>query len=146
MKMKKWIITICLMGVTLVGCEQLYNQAGDPNSPLNVVADTVAAVAPAVTGVITATAASTPWGAITLIGLNILTVVVAAYKNHKKNLVIGEKDEEFQNVETVTKFMVDVVENLPDETQAKFKELIGSKLKDNDFYKIGKAIISGLKG
>lgn len=145
MKTLLMTVVICVGMMTLMaGCEPAYQMVSDPNSGLNVAVDAVEWIAPAVGG--GAAATGTPWGALLFLGTTVLTGVIAAYKNHKKNLIIGGQDEEFKNVELVTMFMVDVVESLPEEAQNKFKEMISVKLKDNDFYKIGKSIILGLKG
>lgn len=157
--MKKWIVLLVLC-ILLIGCEDVARNVADPNSSLNVAIDKIAEIAPVVgTGASTATSVF-PWAATVLLVTNVVTAVIAVYKNRRKDVVIGgqndeideqsgvidEQDAMYANLTTTSKAIVDAVEALPDEAKAVVKRCVEEKLKDNDFYKIGKAVISGLKG
>jgi len=147
-----WKIIIVVIAVLLivVGCEQFAQNMVDPNSSLNQTVDAVSLAAPVVGA--GATATGTPWGAAVGLIATIIATAVGVYNNYRKKIVIGEKDATLQNTETATRAIIEAVENLSgveledgktigDEIKAVVKE----RLQDKDFYRIGKAIIDGLK-
>jgi len=147
--MKK-IVFAALFVLLIAGCDSLTRSVADPNSSLNTAVNTVGGIAPAVGA--GATATGTPIGM--LIGLitTIVATVIGVYNNHKKKIVIGGKDSELNNITTTTKAIVDAIEALSDipvgsgETIGDVvKSKVSENLKDKEAYKIGKAIIAGLK-
>ena len=142
-KMLMLIMAVLLLGVA--GCEEVARIVADPNSQLNVIVDTVAPIVPAVG----AAGAATPWGAIVLAITAAVTALIGVYKTHRKNIVIKGQDANLKNITTATKAVIAAVDALPDDLQKKVKDMVEEKLHDLDdknFYKIGKAVISGLKG
>lgn len=152
--MKKLVFYIVLAAavlLTVAGCEQVAQSVADPNSGLNQAVDTINSVVPVVGS--GAMATGTPWGAIVGLAATIIATVTGVYNNHRKKVVIDEKDAHIQNTETATKAIIEAVEELKivelkDGTTLgdTVKEAVKARLQDKDFYKIGKAVISGLKG
>ena len=150
MKAKKWIWAAVVILLVIAGCEEIARNVVDSNSGLNQAVDTLAAVAPVVGS--GAVATGTPWGAVVGLIATIVITVAGVYNNHRKKVVIGEKDAHIKNTETATKAIIEAVEGLKDialkdgETLGEVvKEGVKAELKDKDFYKIGKAIITGIK-
>ena len=155
-KTKMLIVMVCLLVagcLFITGCD-LWQQAADPNSGLNVGVDTTSAVVPIIAGAAVAAAvAGFPWAATVLLVTNIVSVVIGTYKNHRKNIVIGEQNEKYTNTKVTTKAIIEAIEavgaveingggTVSDVVKTKVEE----KLKDKDAYLIGKAIITALKG
>lgn len=152
--MKNLIVALllCLLVAGVAGCE-LAGQVVDPNSSLNVAVDTAAKIAPAVAaGAGAAAAAGFPWAACVLLVTNIVSVAIGVYKNHQKNITIGEQDSKYNNTKVTTKAIVEAIEAVgeidhEDTTVGDIiKEKVEEKLKDKDYYLIGKAVITALKG
>ena len=128
-----------------VGCEYAYNQANDPNSVTNKVANTVEMAKP-ILDIVVNTTAVTPYGTIAGVILGVLGVISSGYQTWRKKLVANK----FINLETTTKTIIGAIEDLAavnvgteGNTLGKIvKGEIGKKLED---YEAGKAIISGIK-
>lgn len=145
---KKWIVALVLC-LLVAGCEDVAQMVVDPNSGLNVGVDAVSEVLPAVTiGATTAAGSGVPWAPVVLLVTNIAAGLIAAYKNHQKNVT----EDKYENVAVTTKAIVDAVEAVSeikheDTTVGDIiKAKVEDKLKDKDYYLIGKIVIDTLKG
>ncbi len=136
---KKWIWLLALMALLVVGCEQI----ADPNSSLNLAVDAVGKVIPIVGA--GATATGTAWGTIAGVIATIIASALGIYNNFRKKVVINEKDADIINIELATRAIIDMVEALPDAIKEKAKATVKLNLQEHDFYRIGRAIIAGLK-
>ena len=155
MKTKIMIMMLLCMSFAFLGCNELIQEAADPNSGLNVGVDAVSNIIPAVAaGAGAAAAAGLPWAAIVLLATNVVSVVIGTYKNHRKNIVIDEQDELYINTKVTTRAIIEAIEDVGGMTVSGGSETVGDvikgkveeKLKDKDYYLIGKAIITALKG
>ena len=142
------------MSFAFLGCNELIQEVADSNSGLNVGVDAVSNIIPAVAaGAGAAAAAGLPWAAIVLLATNVVSVVVGIYKNHRKNIVIDEQDELYINTKVTTRAIIEAIEDVGG-IKVSEEETIGGiikgkveeKLKDKDYYLIGKAVITALKG
>ena len=147
---KKWFWAAVAILLIIAGCEEIARNVADPNSGLNQAVNTIGEVAPVVGS--GATATGTPWGAVVGLIATIITTTAGVYNNHRKKVVIGEKDAHIKNTETATKAIIETIEGLKNialkdgETLGEVvKEEVKARLKEKDFYKIGKAVISGIK-
>lgn len=149
---KKFIVSIVLL-LILSGCYDFRRQAKDPNSNLNKTVDNIDNAAnfakenAHVAG---------PYGWIVGIVATAITASIGTYKSYRKNITIDEEKTKYSNIEVASKAVVDVIEDLskialPDDKfpESSIGELVKNrveaKLKDKDIYKIGKAVIAGLK-
>ena len=143
------IASILFILSTIAGCDQAYQDITDANSPLNQAADRVSQVAPVVGA--GAKATGTPWGAGVFLGTTILSALLGVYSTYRKNIVIDQRDSEYQNIETTTKAIVAAIEKVSEVPLGEgtvgdtVKAEVKKQLQDNQAYKVGKAIISGLK-
>ena len=144
------IASILFILSTIAGCDQAYQDITDANSPLNQAADRVSQVAPVVGA--GAKATGTPWGAGVFLGTTILSALLGVYSTYRKNIVIDQRDSEYQNIETTTKAIVAAIEKVSEVPLAgdvtvgdRVKQEVKEQLKDSQVYRVGKAIISGLK-
>ena len=145
-------VSVMALGLLIAfGCDSVATDIADPNSGLNQTVEAIETIAPAIT-----TAATTTGTSVGLVIGGIATAIsalIGVYNNYKKNIVIDEKDAHLKNTTTTTKAIVSAVEKLSSvEVGAEGKtvgEIVKSEvkinLKDSDAYKIGKAIINGLK-
>ena len=151
--MKKLLFVVVLSIIMLTGCAQLASQVKDDSSTLNKTVDTASQAAIGVNAAGTAaTAAGLPWGWILTLAGGLVTVATGEYRNYKKKLVITEQGEDYDAVAMTTKAIVDAIERLgsvPVRDSGSVADVVKAKvsdeLKNNDIYKIGKAVISGLK-
>jgi len=146
----KMILGAILILLIVGGCEGLWQNIADPNSGLNETVGALGTMTPAIGGAAGAT--GTPWGATVGLFATIIAVGVGVYNNYRKKVVIGEKDSDITNYRETTKAIVQAIDEL-ESVELKdggtlgdyVKSLVGDNLKKKDWYRIGRAIISGLK-
>ena len=156
--MKKFLVTLVLLTLLLVSCESVYRAIADPNSGVSRVVDKVERI------VVVAKehqAAAGPYGWIVGAVSSAVIAAVGIYKTHQKNVeidaVTGDYLNEkvaYDNIARTAAAVVAVIEEVskiptgPDTTEtigAVVKKKVAEKLKNEDFYTAGKAIISELK-
>ena len=156
-KFKIVLVGVVILLCSLMGCEGLFQEVVDPNSGLNVGVDITSEIIPAIAiGATTAIATGLPWAAIVLLVTNVASVIVGVYKNYRKNIIIGEQDSLYINTKETTKAIIEAIEDVggittPGATGGDtigdvVKNKIEEKLKSKDYYLVGKAIITALKG
>lgn len=148
--MKKLMLVLFVVLLFVVGCEGVWQAVADPNSGLNQTADAVGELAPAIGA--GATATGTPWGTTAGVVCTLLAAAAGVYNNHRKKITIGKKDSDINNIRETTKAIVRAVDEMSDvktgsgETVGGIvKSEVKAKLTDKDWYKVGRAIIDGLK-
>lgn len=153
-KILMWSVLLLLF---VAGCGEFNRQVVDPNSGLNQAVTTVEHVAPVVGA--GAAASGLPIGWIVASVAGALSSLIAVYKNHQKKLIIDKDidyenglNEDLANIEITTSSIVDAIEAVAN-AEMKDGKLLGdvvkarveNELKDNEAYRVGKAIIAGLK-
>lgn len=159
MKTNMLLIATVLVGITIMtivaGCSALERQAKDPNSTTNRLAAEIDKYDEAASAMgSAASSAGLPWGWVLSVGGAVSGWAVREWQNYRKKYKLGDK---LHNVELTSKAIVDAVEGLgaieyvDPETGDKItignivKSEVQERLKERDFYNIGRAVINGLK-
>jgi hypothetical protein len=148
--MKKYLLGLIAGTILMIaGCAAmdnffLPNEDGSPGSSMQVVED-VENAAGAVGG---------PYALPVLAVTNLLTILGGAYTNMRKKQEIVKKDDVYEQTVVIMEAVINAVEDseavVLDEEGTTVGDVVKSKvtdrLKEEDIYKVGKALIDVLKG
>jgi len=142
---KRMMFAVVLSMIFISGCSQIMN----PDSNLNKATTVVEDVGPTVAA--GAAATGTPVGASAAIAIAVATALAGAYNNYRKKLVIAGIGSRLANTTITTKAIVNAIENVGGVKTNNgtlgmvIKDRVKTELQDKEAYRIGKAIIDGLK-
>jgi uncharacterized lipoprotein NlpE involved in copper resistance len=145
--MKKMIMNMVLAVALFIGGCAVLDQALVPEEG-KIKSDTVRVVDAVAVGLATT---GNPYAVPVLAGSTLLSVVAGAYTNMRKKQALADADDKAAQAKIVTESIVMAIEDVSgtDIGQGTIGDIIKGKveekLRDNDSYIIGKAIIDALK-